>query len=259
MLASYTMNMGKRGQVTLFIIVAVIIVGVVAVIFLAPKIQVFISDVNPNTYLKDCIEKDSRDTMEMLAMNGGYLDPENYVEYQGEKFSYLCYTSEDYETCTVQQPLIKRNFEEELKRQIEPKARNCIEQLVDAYESRGYDVQSTPGQLNVSFVPGSLVLDFLSPLTVSKESRQSFQRFAVTIDTEMYDLLLTAQSMVELESTLGDTETLTYIQYYPDLKIEKIKRDGDTLYILSNVVSGDDFQFASRSLVWPQGYGSGEI
>ena len=71
----------------------------------------------------------------------------------------------------------------------------------------------------------------------------------------MYDLLLTSTSMVEFESTLGDTETLSYIQYYPDLKIEKLKRNGDTLYTLSNVVTGDKFSFSSRSLVFPPGYG----
>ena len=36
---------------------------------------------------------------------------------------------------------------------------------------------------------------------------------------------------------------------------EKLKKDADTIYTLSNVVSGDEFTFATRSLVWPQGYG----
>jgi len=192
-------------------------------------------------------------------MNGGYLEPESYVSYQGEKFTYFCYTSEFYEPCVVQQPLIKRNFEMELKKQIEPRARQCVNDLKKLYETKGYDVQADVGNLNVTFIPGKLNLEFLSPMTISKENVQTFRKFSSSIDTEMYDLLLTASSIVDFESTLGDTETLIYIQYYPDLKIEKIKRDGNTLYTLSNVVSKDEFQFATRSLVWPQGYGVEEI
>lgn len=253
------MDMEKRGQVTLFVIIAVVIIGVIVLIFLAPRIQVLFTDVEPNSYLKDCIEEDSLEIMEGLAMQGGYSNPESFVNYQDEKFSYLCYTSEFYKTCAVQQPLIKRNFEMELKNRIEPRARDCVSNLKETYESKGYDVQADVGELNVSFVPGSLVLEFLSPMTITKESTQTFRKFSTAIDTGMYDLLLTAASIVEFESTLGDTETLTYIQYYPDLKIEKIKRDGDTLYILSNVVTKDKFQFATRSLVWPQGYGTEKL
>ena len=65
---------------------------------------------------------------------------------------------------------------------------------------------------------------------------------------------------MQFESVLGDSETTLYIQYYPDLKIEKIKRaDEGTIYKLSNVVTGDEFTFASRSLNWPAGYGLEEL
>lgn len=251
--------MEKRGQVTLFVIAAIIIIGVVVAVFLAPRINFLAGDVEPNSYLRNCIEDDARESMERLAMQGGYPNPENYVTYQDEKFTYLCYTAEEYKPCIVQQALIKKNFEDQIRMQIEPRARQCYNDLKESYESRGFDVTGSPGDLNVSFVPGRLNLEFLSPMTVTKENTQTFTKFSTSIDTEMYGLLLTAGSIVEFESTLGDTETLTYIQYYPDLSIEKIKRDGDTLYTLSNVVSGDEFQFATRSLVWPEGYGVQKI
>lgn len=251
--------MDKRGQVTLFVIIAVIIVAAVAAIFLAPRISFLTGDVEPNSYLKNCIEDDARETMQQLASQGGYAEPENFVSYQDERFVYLCYISESYKPCIVQQPLIKRNFEQEIKKLIEPRARQCYNDLKESYESKGYDVTGTAGELNVSFIPGSLVLEFLSPMTVTKENTQTFTKFSTTLDTEMYALLLTASSIIEFESTLGDSETLLYIQYYPDLSIEKIKRDGDTLYTLSNVLTEDKFSFATRSLVWPQGYGVQEI
>ncbi len=247
--------MKKEGQISIFVIVAIIIVGVVVAIFLFPQINVFVGDVEPNSYLRDCIEEDARETMEVLALQAGYTNPESFVNYQDNKFTYLCYTSENYKTCVVQQPLIKGHFEKELKAQIEPRAQQCVQDLKEAYERKGYSVKAGVGELNVSFIPGKLVFDFINPMTIEKEGVQTFRKFTTSINTEMYDLILTASSIIDFESTLGDTDTLLYIKYYPDLKIEKIKRDGDTLYTLSDVVTGDKFSFASRSLVWPSGYG----
>jgi hypothetical protein len=253
-------GMEKRGQVAVFVILALVIISVVIVYLLFPNISpVFSSDVNPHTYLRNCIEPEARGIMSTLSKQGGYSNPTNHVVYQGEMIQYLCYTSQPYQMCVVQQPMIKQHFEREVKDYVEPKARECINDLATHYQRRGYDVDAAPGNLNVTLIPGSLVLDFLSPMTVSKENVQTFRQFSVAIDTEMYDLLMTATSIIQFESALGDSETLLYIQYYPDLRIDKVKRDGNTIYKLSNVVTKDEFTFASRSLVWPEGYGFGEL
>ena len=76
----------------------------------------------------------------------------------------------------------------------------------------------------------------------------------------MYDLIMTSVSIIDYESTYGDSETTLYMQYYPDLKIEKTKlSDGTTIYVLTNVISKESFTFASRSLAWPPGYGIEEV
>ena len=129
--------------------------------------------------------------------------------------------------------------------------------MKEQYERQGYEVSSSPGDLEVNFVPGSLNVEFISPMTISKESTQTFRKFVVSIDSEMYDLLMIAVSILDFESSLGDSETLLYLQYYPDLSIEKVKRNGDTIYTLKNVVTNEEFRFASRSLVWPVGYNLG--
>ena len=44
------------------------------------------------------------------------------------------------------------------------------------------------------------------------------------------------------------------MSYYPDLRMEKIKlSDGTKVYKLSNIVTKEEFIFASRSLSWPPG------
>ncbi len=253
--------LNKRGQVSLFVIGAIVLVGVIAALFLFPKTRSLISgqELDPNNYLRNCIGPSIQENMEMLSSQGGYSNPENFMLYQDNKVQYLCYTSEFYETCQVQQPMIKKHYEQELGNAVRPIARQCISDLKQEYEGRGYSVSSSPGELNLTFVPGKLIVEFLSPFTVTKESAQTFRKFGVEVPSEMYDLLLTATSIVEFESSLGDSETLLYIQYYPDLKIDKVKGDEGTLYRLTNVVTKESFTFASRSLEWPPGYGNEEV
>jgi hypothetical protein len=250
----------KRGQLAITIIVAIVIVAIVLGVFLFPRINLLVGDVSPTSYLRNCIEDDAKEVMNVVSKQGGYSDPDNYVLYEGNKIQYLCYTSENYEPCIVQQPLLKRHIESEIKSFVEPKARQCINDLKAQYERRGYTVETTPGELNVSFIPGSLVLEFLSPITVSKDTTQEFRKFGIEIDSEMYDLILIATNIIQFESTLGDSEISLYINYYPDLVIKKDKRaDEGTIYKVVNVITEEEFVFASRSLNWPQGYGFEEL
>jgi hypothetical protein len=253
--------MERRGQLSITVILALIIVGVVLiVVFLAPRLNIFVTDVNPSSFLRNCIEDDVVEIKDVLSRQGGYSSPENYVLHDGEMIQYLCYTTENYKPCVVQQPLLVDHVKGEIRSHVEPRARQCMTDLAEEYDRKGYSVQTTPGEIEVDIIPGSIVVEFLAPISVSKEdSVQSFQKFAVGVDREWYDLLLNAISILQFESTLGDSETTLYIQYYPDLKINKLKDDGDTLYTLSNVVTGDEFTFASRSLVWPAGYGIEEL
>ena len=248
--------MEKRGQVTIFIIVAIVIVAVFLAFLVYPRVRVLVSsDVNPSSYLKACLEPELEDTLGVLVNHGGYYEPTNYVLYKGEKIQYLCYTAENYKPCIVQQPLLVRHVEQELKAKLGPKARQCMNDLKVLYEQKGYQVSGLSGEINVSIVPDKIFIQYDTSLIVSKEQTQTFRQLEISKDSKIYDLLLTATSIVQFESTLGDSETLLYVQFYPDLIIEKLKKEGDTIYTLRNVVSEDKFTFATRSLVWPSGYG----
>ena len=250
--------MNKRGQIAIFVIIAILIASVILVVFLNPGGRIGISeDVNPSSYLSNCIEPKVSEALEILSKQGGSLNPENYVLYRDQKVEYLCYTNKQYSLCSVQQPLLVMHIEDEIKSYVEPVARQCIRDLEERYESQGYIVSTTPGDLSVDFAPGKISIEFDSPMTIEKDSTQTFRKFAVSINSEMYDLLMTAVSIIQYESALGDSETLLYLQYYPDLSIKKVKREGDTIYTLKNVVTNEAFTFASRSLVWPAGYGLG--
>lgn len=248
----------KRGQVAIYIIVAIAIVALVALgLLFYPRLGgIFSQEISPNTYLKNCIEPGIRPAVEMLSKQGGYNNPDGFIDYKGEKIKYLCYTSENYKTCNVQQPMIKVNFERELNSIIKPKADQCARNLISEYGKRGFRVVSSSINSRVEIVPEKIKAIINAPMSITKDNTQTFKEFEVDIDSGMYDLLFTASSIIDYESSLGDSATELYLQYYPDLKIEKTKlSDGTKIYRLSNVVTNEEFVFASRSLAWPAGYG----
>ncbi len=250
--------MNKRGQVTIFVIVAIVLVAIFLILFLyrgGPNLFQA-AEVSPTGYLKDCIEPEIKATVDVLSKNGGYLNPDGTVMYNGEEIKYLCYASDFYDTCVVQQPMIKSHFEKELNSIIQPKAEQCVRSLKQEYERRGYSVSALSVDSLVEIVPGKIKVNFVAPMTVTKESSQTFREFDVQMNSEIYDLLFIASSIVDFEAAFGDSETTLYIQYYPNIKIEKILlSDGTTIYKLSNVVTKEEFVFASRSVAWPPGYG----
>ncbi len=248
----------KRGQVTLFVIIALVLVLIIVALIAYPKVLPSITGPaasDPKAYLSSCLEPTVRTVLETIAARGGFMNPEGTLAYQGKQIKYLCYTSEYYKTCTVQEPLIKERAEQELTAALQEKAAACVKSFAEDSKRRGSDVSTSHTAVSASLLPGKLVVALDSPLTVTQDISRTYTHFTLEYGSEMYDLLLIASSIVSYEATYGDSEITTYLQYYPSLKIEKTQlSDGTTIYIVSNVVSKESFAFASRSVPWPPGY-----
>ena len=243
----------------IFIILALVIVAVVLIFFLLNSNFGFFSgeDLTPQRFFSECLEPEIQPSVGFLAKQGGYKNPEGYATYQGEQIKYLCYTDDYYETCAIQQPLTKRHFEKELGDILTGKGNQCMNEFLRVAQERGYTVDSEGFKVESSLIPGKIIVALHTPLTLTKnDNSQRFEKVVIEKESEIYDLLFVAQSIVDSEAKLGDSAIELYMQYYPDLEIRKIKlSDGTKIYKLSNVVTGEVYQFSSRSLAWPAGYG----
>jgi len=254
-----TKDMKKRGQTAAFIIIAIIIVvfGILIYLFYPRISTIFGLEAEPNTYMSSCIEPAVRENVELLSKHGGYANPQGYVLHNGNRVKYLCYTAQYYIPCYVQQPMIRAHFEQELASMIQDKADQCAGDLKKYYEDRGYEVTGGNNALaSVSIIPENINVVVSVPMTITKDTTQRFENFRFGLPSKMYSLLMTALSIIDFESTYGDAETTWYMQFYPNLQIQKTKlMDGSTVYTVSDVNSKESFTFASRSLAWPPGYG----
>ena len=233
----------KRGQVTIFIIVAILIVGLVALIFfIIPKTKTETGfDVqNPRAFIQNCMEDTVAEVVDIISSKGGSVVPEFYFMYNGERVEYLCYTNEYYKTCVVQQPMLKQHIESEIKTAIEGDVETCFTNLEESYRIEGYTAELQRGATEVELLPKRVVVNFAGyVLAVTKA------------------LISIANSIIDGEATYGEAETTAYMTYYKDLKVEKhTQQDGTKVYIISDRDTGSKFQFASRSVAWPPGFAS---
>ncbi len=253
----------KRGQVTIFIIVGIVIVALGVLVFtFFPEISstLGLGASNPQEFMQGCMQNSIRDAVEKLSLQGGSVEPEHYFLYENSKVDYLCYTREYYVTCAVQRPLLEEYVEEQIKEAVKDKADECLVDLKSSYERKGYSVEVLDGDFNIEIFPERVLADFNNSIILEKSDAEKYDFMRVSLNSNLYGFLVIADSVMRMEAEFGDSETTFYMDYYRDLKMEKKKQsDGTTIYILTKRTSREKFQFASRSLAWPPGYGSSSM
>ena len=253
-------GLNNRGQVTMFIIIGIVIVVFAVLIFLFwPKISSIVgSEKSPEEFIQDCLGGDLKETVDLVSSQGGSINPKNYFLYKDDKLELLCYTSEDYKLCTMQQPLLKQHIENEIKSEINDKVKTCFDKLQSDYQGKGYEVSLQRKNFSVELLPNKVSVVFNYPLTLTKGDVKKYEQIRISLNNNLYELVGISNSILNTEATYGDSETTIYMTYYPWLKVEKLKQTyGETVYILTDRDSGNKFQFATRSMPWPPGYGAG--
>ncbi|MEK6925782.1 MAG: hypothetical protein AABW50_00740 [Nanoarchaeota archaeon] len=247
----------KNAQVTIFVIIALVIIaaGILIYVFY-PQITGFGTSESPQTFIQACLQEEVQKSVDIISTSGGSISPEHYILYQGDRIEYLCYINEYYLPCVVQQPLLKNHIEKEIDEEIRQEVQDCFKQLQKDYESKGYNVKISGGAYETELLPKRIVVNFDRTLTLTKDSSENYDGFRVILNNNLYELSAIANSIIEWETRYGDAETTLYMSYYPDLKVEKKQQiDGSTIYILTDRNNENKFQFASRSIAWPPGYG----
>ena len=250
----------KRSQVTLFIIIAVLIIAAAAIIyFLYPKLGIgnVISADTPQAYIQKCMGESFEDNVEKISVQGGSMNPVNYIAYNGDNIEYLCYSSSDYEKCVMQKPLLVQSTGLEIKNSIKENVNLCFNNLEENYKSKGYEVSLTRKDYSLEFLPKRIEVVFDYALTLNKGGNsEKYDKLTISVNNNLYELLGITNSILNSEASYGDAETTVYMTYYPWLKVEKkLQTDGTRVYILTNRNEGNKFQFASRSIALPGGYG----
>ena len=244
--------MEKKGQVTIFVIIAIVIVAAGAAVYtFYPGIKdtVGLTPDNPSSFIENCMEDDLTSTIELVSSNGGSVNPQNYFLYDESQVDYLCYTTESLQ-CVVQKPLLKQSIEIEIRENIKGKVDSCFAELRNNFESQGNVVEYKQGKLSIELLPQIIITKIEKDLKLTKGGEtENYDKIELVFNNNLYELISIANSIIESEVEFGEAETTTYMNYYHDLKVErKEQSEGTNIYILTTRSTGDKFQFASRSV-----------
>ena len=252
---------GKKGQATLFIIIAIVIVAVVVLaLILVPKLFPRgigpAKPIDPEAYIGDCVNLALEPSVETLASQGGSLELGNCIVYKDVCRHYLCYSSINYAACVNQEPLLKEKIEQILKTKLGNVVSSCINSFSNSATQQGYEVSicSNP-KFNVTLTEGKINVPIECSMTLSKgESVKRVDKINPFLKWPLFEFVTLTKQIINEEIANTDFNPFYYMLKHYSIEIEKFRTsEGSKIYILRERTSGKEFGFAVRNYVLPGG------
>ncbi|MBS3095354.1 hypothetical protein J4231_01620 [Candidatus Woesearchaeota archaeon] len=250
--------MNKRGQVTLFVIIGIII-AVLLILFFYARQTIFFKPNQENlnhilTEVSDgiieCIGDVGKEPIIRLGLQGGYLNPDDdtFRLYNDTRISYLCYDIPKDEQCRNRMLLVS-DMEFQLNDALKARILGCMPNIKSFSRGRPITIE-VPNDLKVKTTIKIKDIDatvLYSIVIRSKDSQYKVQKgeFTKTFDIPLGDLYNAAHDIIDAETTSGDFDQLFYmIAKKADYKIYKYRPYPDKIYILKRSDNPYQFQFA---------------
>ncbi len=254
--------MNKRGQVTAFVILGIVIFALVSIIFyarqnifVAPSVENLKAELDSiKTNLENCVKKNVEDPLRKIALQGGYLEPkqDTYRLFNDTKISYLCYNIENTDQCSNRMLLL-----DDMKKQIDE---NLYNNLISSDCFRGIkEVPVFAGLRNYNLLtPSNPIIDtdirqdnvlikLTYPIILQSKrtpTKVEAKEYNIIINYPLGDLYEVSQDVLDFETQFGEFDQLVYMlakkgQY----RIYKQRPYPDKLYVLRRADSDYVFQF----------------
>lgn len=252
--------MQKRGQVSVFIIIG--IVALAAIIFVFVLFRSFQEKAreitNPQEYLKSqlndikkvvtrCIGDESRNPLRELSRQGGHFNPIRYVNYYGNKTTFLCAKVKDNEPC-YNMMFTKGDIDKELRPRLETSILRCIN-LQPFRENGGYTITTGNFSLDYVFSDKALLISVNYPITLTKGNVTETQRdFTKDVSTNFWKAAKLASEIVSKEAR-GESPSISEISPESmEFEISRTEVTGGNLYMLVSRHTDDPtFYFAVQT------------
>lgn len=251
-------KMNNRGQVTIFIIIALMLAVLIALIFVArtpPKYGIS-SEGSPQPYIDGCTKQYVKEALKKIEMYGGDLSPKFSVIYNDTNRSYLCYTNQYFKPCINQRPRLIEHIESQITEYIKPRLLDeCFVSLSEKMKNR-YDVQMGDMDVKTRLFPNEVLVEVNRKFIMSREGVKSreFDSFKIQLIHPIYNLAEISNEIVNQEAQFCNFDNLGYMIMHPEYDITKFETgNSDIIYTVKDRNSGNDFNFAIRSCALPPG------
>lgn len=254
----------RRGQVTIFIIIGIILIGSTGLVILwksgiLPNFSGS-KEINPNLFISMCLEEKVKDTLEIISLQGGYIENKLNKTFQFDNeiardISYLCYNQNYYLPCINQEPMLIQHLKKEIKNKIAEDVENCFDELKLSLEKQRYEVESEYNGFEIDLAQKKIIINIDGKMIISKSGETSINKnFDFIIPSRFYDLAIVVQEIVSQEARFCNFEYLGFMLAYPNFEIDRFKTgDSTIIYTIQHRDSLEKFRFAVRGCVIPPG------
>jgi hypothetical protein len=258
--------MQKRGQLTLFIILG-IIVAVASLIYILVFSKYSIIDgvraksSNPEEFLEECIKKD----MEALVINflennfHAEIPEDNFFRHNNngvlEKIPILCTVGEFNVPCINQDPVLELRLKSDIRNEIDNLAESCWEKLISNLKRQSFTVEEDGSDTILYINKESIMVHIPSMISlVTSEETKVYSNFYIDFRTSIFKLASLANQIANHESTLCEFGETGWMLADNTVFITRFRAGDQTkLYTLKDRTTDEEIKFAIKTCVIPAG------
>ena len=246
------MRYNKKGQVTIFIILGiVIVVGILFAVYFASNVDIDSpSKLGPEIFIDKCVQDVVEESVSKMMRNGGEIVPSHAISYEGNEYNYLCYQADDFLPCYNTHPVLEKQIEKRIYIDTEEDVQECFNKMKTDFEMRGYDITGHDTFYSVDLLPGNVRINLTKNFNISKDgASQNFNNFNTRISSSIYDLVQIVNRIVNTESQTCSFNNGDYMSVYPKYTISAKDYEGSKIYSVSDDATSAEFLFAVRGCV----------
>jgi len=242
----------KKGQITIFMIIGLVVIVIIALLLFARSRGVGIepkkflsSQIEPikNSVTK-CVGIEGVEALKLLGRQGGDLNPARYLKYKNENVAFLCFNKPGKKEC-INRMLTRREIEGELNVYVREQLYRCIH-LEDFIDVQKYELIAGELAVNTMIASDEVFVGVDYPITLKKKGIEvGISDFSTRVQMPLGKLLKVTDDVLDAESEFGEFHTLAYELLYKGLyEIRKEQPYPDKIYILKIKDNPYIFQFA---------------
>ena len=242
------MMSGKRGQLAIFIILAIIVIAGVGIYFYIEKPGVLETAPEKSNspiyvYAENCIESAIYNSIEIFGLQQGYYEsPKNYFDTEFSNIAYYYFEG---------RILIPETsfFEEELSKIINEKiAEQCSDFSI--FEEDGYNINSDIENINseARISEDKIDVDISYPIFISENGISTgFSEFSYEISARVGHILDVSKILVEkIKESPGETDLTFLLNQDVDISVLDFDKC-NKIYILideNSTINGEPYAFS---------------
>lgn len=251
----------KKAQVTIFIIIALLLVlGIIFVFALKNKAiltnRVSITD-DPKAYIQKCASDAAEEYFYNYRKTSNLANPGDKIMYDNKKILLACYTSEYDELCVNKHPMLREEIEKSIENYALPKIEGCFAKIKENYKN--YDYKEGKLNFSIEIIEKQIKINLEKDITITRnEQILNIKNFNTRINEPTSEFLRIENEIInqevmcdcKIESCNADIYGLNLIEK-GEFQIDKptYSGKGEEVYVITEIISGKKFEFAIRNCV----------